>query len=112
MVHIKKKKSEKKKKNSNQDLQTPSPIFLSIFLNSFWHQMSEWDSMGKILTFEASFVVQMVKNPPAGNPGCIPGSERSPGKGNGNPLQYSCLGYPMDRWATRGPQSIGLQSHT
>ena len=68
--------------------------------------------MGKILTFEASFVVQMVKNPPAGNPGCIPGSERSPGKGNGNPLQYSCLGYPMDRWATRGPQSMGLQSQT
>ena len=33
----------------------------------------------------------------------IPGSERSPGKGNGNPLQYSCLGNPMYReawWAT------------
>ena len=27
----------------------------------------------------------------------IPGSERSPGKGNGNPLQYSCLGNPMER---------------
>ena len=27
----------------------------------------------------------------AGNPGLIPGSERSPGEGNGNPLQYSCL---------------------
>ena len=33
----------------------------------------------------------------------IPGSERSPGEGNGNPLQYSCLGNPMDLgawWAT------------
>ena len=33
----------------------------------------------------------------------IPGSGRSPGEGNGNPLQYSCLENPMDRgtwWAT------------
>ena len=29
----------------------------------------------------------------------IPGSEKSPGEGNGNPLQYSCLGNPMDRGA-------------
>ena len=35
----------------------------------------------------------MVKNPPAnaGDAGSIPGSERSSGRGNGNPLQYSCL---------------------
>ena len=32
-----------------------------------------------------------------GNPGSIPGLWRSPGEGNGNPLQYSCLGNPMDR---------------
>ena len=31
----------------------------------------------------------------------IPGSGRSPGEGNGNPLQYSCLGNPMDRGAWR-----------
>ena len=31
-----------------------------------------------------------------GDPGSIPGSGRSPGEGNGNPLQYSCLGNPMD----------------
>ena len=38
-----------------------------------------------------------------GDAGSIPGSGRSPGEGNGNPLQYSCLGNPMDRgawWAT------------
>ena len=35
----------------------------------------------------------------AGDPGFIPGSGRSPGEGNGNPLQYSCLGNPMDRGA-------------
>ena len=47
----------------------------------------------------------MVKNPPAnaGDVGLIPGSGRSTGEGNGNPLQYPCLGNPMDRgawWAT------------
>ena len=50
----------------------------------------------------------VVKNPPAnerdaGDAGSIPGSGRSPGKGNDNPLQYSCLGNPMLRgawWAT------------
>ena len=44
----------------------------------------------------------MVKNPPAnsgdaGDMGSIPGSERSLGEGNGNPLQYSCLETLMDR---------------
>ena len=47
----------------------------------------------------------MVKNLPAniGDVGWIPGLERSPGEGSGKPLQYSCLGNPMDRgawWAT------------
>ena len=32
----------------------------------------------------------------AGDPGSIPGSGRSPGEGNGNPLQHSCLENPMD----------------
>ena len=42
-----------------------------------------------------------VKNPPAnaGDVGLIPGSGRSPGEGDGNPLQNSCLGNPMDRGA-------------
>ena len=31
--------------------------------------------------------------------GLIPGSGKTPGIGNDNPLQYSCLGYPMDRGA-------------
>ena len=46
----------------------------------------------------------MVKNLPAnagdsGDAGSIPRSGRSPGEGNGNPLQYSCLRKPMDRGA-------------
>ena len=52
----------------------------------------------------ASQVALVVKNPPvmAGDvrdEGSISGSERSPGAGNGNPLQYSCLENPMDRGA-------------
>ena len=41
----------------------------------------------------------MVKNTPvnAGDSGLIPGSGGSSGEGNGNPLQYSCLGNPMER---------------
>ena len=43
----------------------------------------------------------VVKNPPANaeGTGSIPGSGRSPGEGNGNLRQYSCLGNPMDRGA-------------
>ena len=43
----------------------------------------------------------MVKNVPAnaGKAGLIPGLGRSPEEGNDNPLQYSCLGNPMDRGA-------------
>ena len=43
----------------------------------------------------------VVKNQPAsaGDRGSIPELERSPGEGNGNPLQYSCLGNPMDKRA-------------
>ena len=41
----------------------------------------------------------VVKNLPASaeDVGSIPASGRSPGRGNGNPLQYSCLENPMDR---------------
>ena len=54
-----------------------------------------------IISFQ---VVLVVKNPPAnaedvGDAGLFPGSGRSPGVGNGNPLQYSYLENPMDRGA-------------
>jgi len=49
-----------------------------------------------------------------GDPGLILGSGRSPGEGNGNPLQYSCLGNPMDRgaWqaAIHASQRVGLSN--
>ena len=63
----------------------------------------------------ACLIAQLVKNPPmlgfpggsdgkesacnAQDLGLIPGSGRSPGEGNGNPLQYSCLENPIDRVA-------------
>ena len=45
----------------------------------------------------------MVKNPPANarDTGLVPGLGRSLGEGHGNPLQYSCVGDPMDRGAWR-----------
>ena len=50
----------------------------------------------------------VVRNPAnAGDIGSIAGLETSLGEGNGNPLQYSCLGNPMDREAY-GLQSLGL----
>ena len=67
----------------------------------------------------------MVKNPPANagdtrDAGLIPELGRSPGEGNGNPLQYSCLGNPTDRgtWrviahgATKSPTLLRTYTHT
>ena len=60
-------------------------IHLNTVLNSF----------NKVGTY---LVAQTVKESAynAGDLGLIPGSGRSPGEGNGNPLQYSCLKNPMD----------------
>ena len=62
----------------------------------------------------SSQVALVVKNLAANagdirNPGSIPGSGRSPGEGNGNPLQYSYLENPMDRVAWWAAQSMGSQ---
>ena len=48
----------------------------------------------------------------AGDSGLIPGLGRSPGKGNDNPLQYSCLENPMDRGAWWATVHGVAQSHT
>ena len=67
-----------------------------------------------IKAFQWAFQVALVvKIPPASvgdarNLGSIPGSGRSPGEGNGNPLQFSCLRNPMDR-GTGGLQSMRPQ---
>ena len=56
------------------------------------------------VTLCASQVLLVVRNPPAStgdarDAGSTPGLGRSPGEGNGNPLQYSCLENPRDRGA-------------
>ena len=52
----------------------------------------------------------------AGDPGSVPWSGRYTGEGNGYPLQYSCLGNPINRgaqWATvTGSQKVGHDSTT
>ena len=56
----------------------------------------------------------MGKNLPANaeDAGSIPGSERSPGVGNGNPLQYSCLANSMDEGAWRATVHGAVKSWT
>ena len=59
----------------------------------------------------------VVENPPANagdvrDVGSIPGSGRSPGEGNGNLLQYSCLEDPLDREALVGYSPWGRKSRT
>ena len=59
-----------------------------------------------------SFLGGSVGKEPAcqvGDADSIPGLGRSSGEGNGNPLQYSCLGNPMDRQAWWATQSKGSQ---
>ena len=65
-------------------------------------------TVGQRLGGETSQVMRVVKDPHANvgdirDVGSIPGLGRSPGEGNGNPSQYSCLKNPMERgawWAT------------
>ena len=47
----------------------------------------------------------VVENPPV-NAGSVSRSGRSPGEGNGNPLQYSCPGNPMDRGVWQGHKEL------
>ena len=81
---------------------------MSFLKVSFWLMKAEFAEVlwiSNCLRRERGLVV---KNPPvnagdAGAAGLIPGSVISPGVGNGNPLQYSCLESSMDRgawWAT------------
>ena len=61
-------------------------------------------SKHEVPSFSAGFPGgPVVENPPsnAGFRGSIPGLGGSPGKGNGKPLKYSCLGNPIDREAWR-----------
>ena len=73
-------------------------------MNTFIHKKTHI----RIIVIASQQVVLVVKNPPTSegdirDTSLIPGLGRSPGEGNGNPLQYSCLENPVDReacWAT------------
>ena len=75
------------------------------YFTSVWDECNcevVWAFFGIALGFPGGSEVK-VSACNAGNLGWIPGSGRSPGEGNGNPLQYSCLENPMGggaRWAT------------
>ena len=71
--------------------------------------------MSVIIHSWVSQVALVVKNPIANagdvkDVGSIPGLERSPGEGHGNPLQYSCLENPVDRgaWQAKVPSITAL----
>ena len=77
---------------------------------------SAWNSLPPIicLSFSGGSVV---KNLPAnardlGDSNLIPGSGKSPGGGNDNPFQYSCLGNPMNRRAWRATLHRGTKNQT
>ena len=89
-------------------------VLLWLFMHSsFWRLMFSFHFSRVYVEEWASWVVLVVKNPPAnaGDAGSIPGLGRSPGEGHGNPLQYSCLENPMDRGAWQatvmGSQRVG-----
>ena len=59
-------------------------------------------NLPECMHIKTSLVAQIVKNlPECGRPRFHPWVERSPGEGNGNPLQYSCLENSMDKGAWR-----------
>ena len=76
--------------------------------------LTRWTFSGKVMSLLFNMLFRLVMSFSgdsdgkasaynAGDPGSIPGSGKSPGEGNGNPFQYSCLENPMDRgawWAT------------
>ena len=85
--------------------------------------MDLWTQLGKermgqaervALIYGIFQVALVAKNPLANagdmrDTGLIPGSEKSPGGGHGNPRQYSCLENPMDRGAWWATVSVGSQ---
>ena len=97
---------------SPQDLSNNWYVFQATTpLTGHWYIMSVTMSFSRGTKRYLPYIGQgfpcgsVVKNPPAnaGDACWIPRSGRSPGEGNDNPLQYSCLGNPMDRgvwWAT------------
>ena len=93
----------------------PEPVQVGERLRETQHRHTEWSVTRPLERMKASTICNntggtVAKNLPAnaGDTGSIPGLERSPGLGNGNLLQYSCLQNPTDRGAW-GLQFMGSQ---
>ena len=82
----------------------PTPVFLGFPCGSAGKRICVWDFPGGS---DSKVPVYNV-----GNPGSIPGLGRSPGGGNGNPLQCSCLENSMDRGAWRATVHRVTRSQT
>ena len=86
--------NERKLKVQSPFQSPQSPVYLWFYLEPLIHHMG----------FPGSSAVSLLLPPAnAGDSGSVPGLGRSPGEGNGNPLQYSCLGNPREGgawWAT------------
>ena len=72
-----------------------------MLINNSWHIISPQKGLAILITGASFPGASVVKNLPANardvvDVDSIPGSRRSPGGGNGNPLQHSCLENPMD----------------
>ena len=95
--------------NPSHHHQVPGPLkYLPLpHLTSLFYSPHSCLSLSVCNSIKSSLVSQMVKDKPANDPGSIPGSRRSPGEGNSNSLQYSCLENSMDKHG--GLQSIGMQ---
>ena len=88
-------------------------------INQSWRKTQIEYSLAKSLRWKEELILHtsggsVVKNLPVnarnvGDSGSIPGSGRSPGEGNINPFQYSCLGNPMYRGAWQATQSVELE---
>ena len=83
-------------------LRTDWLVFLAVFSRILKNLLQNHNLKESVLQCSAFFMVQLVAQTVSiclqcGDLGPIPLSGRSPGEGNGNPLQYSCLENPMDR---------------
>ena len=76
---------------------------------NIWWIIKKQESFRKTSTFALGGSDGKASDYNAGDPGSIPGLGRSPGEGNGNPLQNYCLENPMDRGAMVGYSPWGLR---
>ena len=98
-------------RSGNESLKLWTNIVILLLI---WRQQNKYrpaiSSSWHFVACRASRVVLVVVNPPDKERdtrymSLIPGSGRSPGGGNGNPLQYSCLGKPM-KYSSLGKRSV------